>query len=123
MYAIGIDVGGTFTDLVAVDAAGQAYVTGQSKSVSGFPTVGVGSAATLNGPSDAFLTIMNATGNALSYSTLFGGSADDEATGVSLNTLGICITGFTTSTNFPTTGGALQGNSQGGTEAFIVRFQ
>lgn len=117
-------LGGTGIDEasgVAVDAAGQAYVSGQSQSVSGFPTVG--GTATLNGPSDAFLTIMNATGNALSYSTLFGGSADDEATGVSLNTLGICITGFSTSTNFPTTPGALQGNSQGGTEAFIVRFQ
>ncbi|HEX4950118.1 MAG TPA: SBBP repeat-containing protein [Blastocatellia bacterium] len=118
-------LGGTGIDWamgVAVDAAGQAYVAGQSQSTSGFPAVGGGTAA-LNGPSDAFLTIVGASGSALAYSILFGGAADDQATGVAWNAFGIAVTGFTTSVNFTVTPGALQGTSRGGNEVFLVRFQ
>ena len=45
----------------------------------------------------------------LDYSTYLGGSGDEGATGVAVNSYGEAfVTGSTTSTNFPTTNGAFK---------------
>ena len=60
---------------IAVDGAGQAYVTGETLSTD-FPTA-MPLQAALNGGSDAFVTKFNAAGTALLYSTYLGGSGGD----------------------------------------------
>src|SRR5207302_5537327 len=63
---------------IAVDAQGNMYVSGSTAS-GDFPT-SQPFQATLNGASDAFVTVLNAQGNTFIFSTYVGGSADDSAT-------------------------------------------
>src|SRR5206468_2466155 len=87
---------------IALDSAGNAYVTGATASTN-FP--GASSSAiqpTFGGFQDAFVAKLNATGTALLYSTYLGGSAGDYAGGIALDSSGNAyVTGFTGSTNFP----------------------
>ena len=86
---------------LAVDAAGNAYVTGYTYSVD-FPTQNA-SQPTNGGNSDAFVTKLNAAGAALLYSTYLGGSGHEQGAGIALDAIGNAyVTGATTSTNFPT---------------------
>jgi hypothetical protein len=90
---------------IAVDSAGNAYVTGYTNSRD-FPTVNP--IQPFVGPTDVFVAKLNAAGSALLYSTHLGGSADDEAMGIAVDATGSAyITGETESPNFPTTPGAL----------------
>lgn len=92
---------------IAVDGAGSAYVVGTT-SASGFPTKNPLQPAS-GGSSDLFVAKLNAAGNELIYSTLLGGSGGDSATGVAIDSSGNAyITGRTSSTDFPTSSGALQ---------------
>jgi Beta-propeller repeat len=94
---------------IAVDAHGNAYVTGFT-AVTDFPTKNAFQSV-LGGNSDAFVTKLNADGNALVYSTYFGGSkCDDEpcnsfewANAIAVGVRGNAyITGFTATIDFPT---------------------
>src|SRR5262245_53955315 len=58
---------------VAVDGAGEAFVSGQAGS-SDFPTTSGAYQTSLSGPSDAFITKFSTAGNALVYSSFLGGS-------------------------------------------------
>jgi hypothetical protein len=74
------------------------------------------------GGNDAFLTRLNPTGTALSYSTYLGGSSDDAAQGVALDLAGNAyLAGWTNSTNFPTGPNPYQGSSGGSTDAFLAK--
>ena len=116
-------LGGTLDDYacgIAVDAAGNAYVSGYTGS-SNFPhTTGVlqpGSA----GGYDAFVTKISPSGTSLVYSTLLGGSGDDYALPIAVDTGGnVYITGDTTSSNFPVTADATQATAPGGYAAFVA---
>jgi hypothetical protein len=59
---------------IAVDSAGNAYVTGYTGS-SNFPTVNAFQSSS-SGQQDAFVAKINASGSALVYSTYLGGSPD-----------------------------------------------
>src|SRR5439155_1551224 len=86
---------------IAVDPAGNAYVTGRTDSPN-FPTVNPLQPAS-GGGSDAFVAKLNPTGSALAYSTYLGGSGGDIGFGIAADTAGNAyVTGYTTSTNFPT---------------------
>jgi hypothetical protein len=102
--------GGDYGNDIAVDGAGNAYVTGDTSSTN-FPTTGGAFRTRLAGSQNAFVTKLNATGTALVYSTLIGGngSGGDGAFGIALDgSSNAYVTGFTSSSNFPTTAGAYQ---------------
>jgi hypothetical protein len=109
---------------IAVDSAGNAYVTGSTDSTD-FPTMNA-IQAILGGNLDAFVTVMNPLGNGLVYSSYLGGSGDDdEGVRIALDSLpnpNAYVTGFTNSTNFPTTSGAFQIASGGGYDGFVTKI-
>lgn len=93
---------------MAVDASGNAYVTGQTSSTN-FPMVRPFQAAYGGGSSDAFVTIVNPTGTAFTSSSYFGGNGQDFAYRVAVDPLGgIYVSGGTLSTNLPVKAGAFQ---------------
>ena len=104
-------LGGASPDGIAVDSAGNVYVTG-STTATDFPTKNPLQATSGGGTylyGDAFVAKLNATGSKLIYSTYLGGSGDDVATGIAVDSSGDAyVTGNTYSTNFPTTSGSLQ---------------
>ncbi|MGZ8842141.1 MAG: DUF7948 domain-containing protein [Pyrinomonadaceae bacterium] len=109
---------------IALDDAGNAYVTGDTTSAN-FPTANPIQATYGGGLSDAFVTKLNPTGSGLVYSTFLGGSLFDEGRGIALNGSGSAhVTGDTSSSNFPTAN-AVQNNNGGGTnhdDAFVVKI-
>ncbi|MCA1618682.1 MAG: SBBP repeat-containing protein [Acidobacteria bacterium] len=115
--------GGTsseFGQAVAVDSAGNAYVTGSTFSTD-FPTLNPIQAAKGGGSTDAFLTKFNAAGSALVYSTYLGGGNNDTGFGVAADSSGNAyVVGETESTNFPTAN-AIQAANGGGRDAFVAK--
>jgi hypothetical protein len=95
-----------YGDDVAVDSAGNAYVTGLTASSSAFPTTAGAFQTTRASTYDAFVTKVSPTGTLL-YSTYLGGGADDEGMAIAADAAGnVYVAGRTSSTNFPTTSGA-----------------
>ena len=104
---------------IVVDAAGNAYVTGSTSGT--FPTSNAIQPAPQGG-NDAFVTKINAAGNALVYSTYLGGSSDDSGRGVVVDSAGNAyVTGATSSNNFPTKN-ALQVAPGGNSDAFVTKM-
>jgi hypothetical protein len=107
---------------VTVDQTGQAYVTGQTRSID-FPTAHAFQSA-LIGPSDAFVTKLSPDGSALAYSTYLGGhdnSPVDEGMAIAVNTEGNAyVTGVTVAPDFPTVN-AFQ-PSLDVIDAFVAKF-
>jgi photosystem II stability/assembly factor-like uncharacterized protein len=124
---------------LAVDAEGNAYVTGPTAS-SNFPTTANafkrfhgGSACqdAIPGPGtptapcyEAFVTKLNATGTSLVYSTFLGGDlGGDFAKKLALDTAGnVYVAGYTHSTDFPTTPGTFQDVMRGQTSLFVTKL-
>lgn len=105
---------------VIADGSGNALVTGLSYSAD-FPVRNAFQAVS-GGSVDAFVTKFNASGNALLYSTYVGGSLDDGGYGIGVDSAGNAyVSGFTTSTNFPTKS-AVQAANRGGDDAFILKL-
>jgi hypothetical protein len=116
-YLGGSGLSGDYGFGIAVDAAGNAYVTGLTSS-SNFPTTAGAVQTTFGGRGDAFVTKLDPTGSALVYSTYLGGSSVERGFGIAVDTLGNAyVTGYTSSTNFPTTAGAIQ-TTYGGSGEF-----
>jgi hypothetical protein len=86
---------------IALDSAGNVYVTGLTYSPN-FPLVNA-IQSTFGGFDDAFVTKINANGSALVYSTYLGGSDDDRGFSIAVDSAGNAyVTGLTTSPDFPT---------------------
>jgi hypothetical protein len=117
--------GGDGGDGIAVDAAGNAYVTGSTQSAN-FPTT-AGAYQSVGATGVTFVTKLNPTGTALVYSTYLGGTGGDYGDGIAVDAAGNAyVTGYTASTNFPTTPGAFQmsygGGSGGSYDAFVTKL-
>src|SRR6266480_7805373 len=133
-------LGGTCTDIIygiAVDAAGEAYVTGQSGSginpQSGMPDCGPFSGPFIAfpqmnpfqayaGTGDAFITKLNAAGNGLIFSSFLGGTGSEFGRAIAVDPFGNAYaTGETISGNFPTTPLAYQTLNNGGEDAYVTK--
>ena len=90
---------------IAVDSAGDAFVAGGTQSLSDFPTTGGAfqTAPKTGNTGSAFLFELSPDGTKLTYSTYLGGSGDDVALGLSLDSAGknAYLTGVTSSIDFP----------------------
>lgn len=107
---------------IAVDAAGNAMVTGGTFSAN-FPRLR--SVDSTFAEEEAFLTRLKASGAALEYSTFLGGSGKESGLAVALDPTGtdrVWITGRTTSTNFPLTL-PTQNTNHGGKDVFIAEIE
>jgi hypothetical protein len=124
-------LGGSSSDAgesIALDAAGNAYVTGQTSSADFPVTAGAlqstcaGTCSTAN--PDAFVTELNAAGSALVYSTFLGGTGFDQGNGITLDPSGDAfVVGWTGSKNFPTIPGSAKTKYSGGKyDAFVVEL-
>lgn len=114
--------GGDMANGLAVDSSGNAYVTGSTGSAN-FPVTPGAFQTAYAGGTDAFVTKLNATGDALVYSTYLGGSQSESATSIAVDASGSAyVTGETQSTNFPTTSGAFQTANPGGGHAFVTKL-
>ena len=107
---------------VAVDSSGHAFVTGYNYG-GGFPTVSPTQAKNA-GFYDAFVSMLNASGSSLVFSTYLGGSLDEVGRGISLDPSGNAyVTGGTFSLDFPITSGSYQPTYGGGPyDAFVTKF-
>jgi len=115
---------------IAVDAAGAAYVTGDTQSTdftAGCTPPCTVLDATLDGGRDAFVTKIDPTGSKLLYSTYLGGSGSDAGRGIAVDGAGAAyVTGDTNSTDF--TAGCkppctVRDGSLGGTQdAFVTKI-
>ena len=120
-------LGGSSTEYpfgIAVDSTGAAYELGNTGSANFPVTAGAyqTTCASCSNYPDVFLTKLNSTGNALVYSTFVGGSGDDRAFGITLDSANNAyFVGWTTSNNFPTTANAFQSANNGGiSDAFVT---
>jgi len=119
-------LGGTSTEYpfgIAVDSAGEAFEVGNTGSANFPVTAGAFQTTCVscaNYPA-VFLTKISAAGNSLLYSSFIGGSGDNRAFGITLDSAkDAYIVGWTTSTDFPTTTGAFQTSSNGGVSDVFV---
>ena len=102
---------------IAVDPAGQAYVTGNARI--GFP-ITPGAYDNLIEGFEAFVAVMSPTGASLLRSTCIGGKWTDEGTSIVLLGGRPCIVGTTFGTDFPVTSDAAQPLFGGDRDAFVV---
>ena len=116
-------LGGTNTDYgyaIAVDASGNAYVSGDTLSAN-FPISSGAAQTTFGGTQNVFVTKLTSAG-AVVYSTFLGGAGVDNAGGIALDSsANAYVAGGTTSTNFPTHG-AIQSSSGGYQDAFLTKI-
>ena len=126
---------------IAVDADGNAYITGSTNSDT-FPTTPNSyHPQYIGGPcpvteymgqqlnaycSDVFVAKLNAAGSALLYATYIGGTRNDGGSGIAVDSRGnVYVAGSTASSDFPITPGAMQSVNRGGLfsgDAFLLEL-
>ena len=117
----GWDYGGD----IAVESAGQAYVSGTTYSADFPASLGPGYDTSFNGGDcDAFVVKLDAAGTGLRYATFLGGGGDDYGDGIGVDDAGRAyVTGGTWSVDFPTSlGPAYDTSYNGGGDAFVVKL-
>lgn len=110
---------------VAMSKGSTLYITGWTKSMD-FPITNGSLSSGFSNGSDAFLVALDLSTNSILFSLTFGGSSDDEATGVAIGPDGFpCVAGWTqagSGPGFPATPGSWQSQMEGGVDAFLVKF-
>jgi hypothetical protein len=110
--------GSVFPAAIAVDTAGEAYVSGSAQEVD-FPVANAFQSTYGGGGSDGFLLKLDASGSTLLFSTYLGGTGYDAVGAMALDSAGnVVVVGGSTSANFPLSGTPIV--TSGST--FIARF-
>jgi hypothetical protein len=126
-FAYSTFLGPAFGRSIAIDSAGNAYVTGiagrgfpirngfqtePAEFIEAFP----------DGFVDAFIAKLNPTGSDLLYSSFLGGNDSDIGIGIALDSQGNAyVSGETSSTNFPITQGAARAARNGDNDSFVTK--
>ena len=114
------------TGEIAVDAQGDAYVTGATFSLS-YPTTPGAVDSVADGSREVYVSKLNATGSALVYSTYLGGVGNDAPGNITVDPTGSAyITGQTSQLDhslekYPTTPGAWD-TTLAGQDAFVTKL-
>ena len=107
---------------IAVDAEGNAYITGYTKN-NDYPTTPDSYDTTYQGGDDCFVTKLNPSGSSLVYSTFIGGTNSDQGFGIFVDAVGNAyIAGSTESTDYPTTPGAYDTTYHGVADCFVTKL-
>jgi hypothetical protein len=120
-------IGGSGNDsgnAIAVDGSGNAFVAGGTNgpATTSFPTTAGAYKTTFQGGNvDAFVLELASSGGSLMFSTFLGGTGDDVANGIAIDTTGVYVVGLT-SGNFPTTAGAFQTTPSGSSNGFVTKL-
>ncbi|MCC6586295.1 MAG: SBBP repeat-containing protein [Bryobacterales bacterium] len=117
-------LGGALTDVanaIAVAPDGNVWIAGYTTSID-FPLIGTSAQAANRGGYDAIVARVDplAGSNSVIYSTYFGGTSTDVATGITATGNRVLFTGYTMSEDFPTTGDTVQPAYAGRGDAFIA---
>jgi hypothetical protein len=108
---------------IAVDSNAMVYFGATTNSTK-FPMEGPGYLQTNPGPVSIIVGMMDMTKSnqaSLVYSTYFGGSAVNEVRKIALDSQNrVILTGYTLSTDFPTTADAMQSQAGGNGDAFVT---
>jgi hypothetical protein len=118
---LGGNGGGTSGIAIAINASGNAYVTGVTTAL--FPITPGAFDPTRAGTDEGFVTKLNPTGTALEFSTYLGGEFDDQGNAIAVDSSGNAyVTGSTSSRDFPTTACALDRTRGGTLDAFVTKL-
>jgi len=118
-------LGGGDTDYghgLTTDGLGYVFVTGYTKSF-GFPTTNGAYDRTQGGSYDVCVSKFSPNLSTLIWSTYLGGSAEDRAFAVRLDSAGrVLVGGITYSTDLPVTSGAFDLSMSGNHDAFVAEL-
>ena len=104
-----------------IDGSGNIYVSGMTGD-GGFPVTSGVAFPGYAGSGDAFIAKFNSSGTSLLAATFFGGNGQDQAEGLCVDSNGAHVTGWTESTNLPTTMTALDTSANGFKDTFLASF-
>lgn len=124
-------IGGANSDgatAIAVDPAGNIYLTGTTDS-DDYPVTPRAPKGFLqppgapNDPGDCVVTKLNSTGNAIVYSTYFGGTRNETCYGIAVDSGGNAyVTGATRSNSIPVSDDAPQRSPRGDSDGFLFKL-
>jgi hypothetical protein len=123
-------LGGTDDDgltSLAIDSSGNVYLRGNTFSVN-FPTSPGAFQTSNGGGSDAWVAVLDSSGSKLNYSSYLGGSGNEYGLAnqnIAIDSAvppNIYVTGYTNSTNFPTSTFAYKKTLSGANDAFVSKF-
>ncbi|OGD18702.1 MAG: hypothetical protein A2W03_08925 [Candidatus Aminicenantes bacterium RBG_16_63_16] len=110
---------------IAVDAGGNAYITGETYTTQTTFPVTLGPDLTHNGQRDVYVAKVNAAGTGFDYCGYIGGSSDDSGMGIAVDAAGNAyVTGETrsTETTFPVKAGPDLTFNGGAADSFIAKI-
>ncbi|MFX0092328.1 MAG: SBBP repeat-containing protein, partial [Candidatus Hodarchaeota archaeon] len=107
---------------IAIDFIGNIVISGTTDSSNFFPIVNGSQESYGGGRYDTFITKFSPDGQTMLFSTYLGGSSEDNNYAVAVDTAAnILVTGYTSSTNFPTVN-ATQNTNSGDRDIFVTKF-
>ncbi|MFC2129871.1 SBBP repeat-containing protein [Bacteroidota bacterium] len=114
---------GDYGTSIALDNSGNVYITGFSQSPNYPVTGGVYNESYNGGDWDSFVSVFNPDLSQLLYSTYIGGTDNDLSYAINVDdSANVYISGYTLSSDFPTTSGAYSESNFGQEDVFIVKL-